>query len=151
MIRKGPLYFIAAVFILFIYIVNQSANQTELTTLLAAGGLLLFLLIYYMLSKNKLIIDDEGITQQLFFGKEKRLIWHDIKASNLSWHFHGHGGSLEWSVIPYSGKHISWQTSFYSRSQLQLIAEAIVTKCEMAVIDERIKNVAMGKFPWYIF
>ncbi len=104
-----------------------------------------------MLSKNKLIIDNEGITQQLFFGKLKEFKWKEIRASHLSWIYHVHGASLEWVIVSSSGKSINLQTSSYNRKNMRFIAEAIVEKCPHAKIDKRIINMAEGKFRWYIF
>jgi hypothetical protein len=150
-IRKGPLYFIAAVFIVFLWALYDQGKIHEGASLAALIGLLAFLLLYRMLSKNKLIIDNEGITQQLFFGKQKELGWKEIKSSHLSWHYHGHGASLQWDIMPESGKAINLQSSGYNRKSLRIIAEALVEKCPGALIDKRIRNIEEGRFPWYIF
>lgn len=149
-IRKTPLYFIVAVFIVYLYVLEQSGKFT-FANYLAAGGMLLLLFIYYVLTKNKLIIDNDGITQQLFFRKQRELKWNEIKSSKLEWEYHMHGANLGWITTPFIGKAIRFETWFYSRKKLKLIAEALVQKCNTADIDKKIISMAEGKFPWYIF
>lgn len=150
-IRKWPLYFIAAVFLLMLYILNDK-GKIDGAAYFAMGGLFLFLVIYYMLSKCKFIIDDAGITQELFFGKKRELKWNEIVSSNLNWqYYHGHGASLSWDFCGHFRKKISIKTSMYSRKKLRSIAVALIEKSKQAYIDKRIQNVAEGKFPWYIF
>lgn len=150
-IRKGPLYFIAAVFMSFLLILHEQGKVNDGASIAAAIGLAIFGIIYYMLSKNKLVVDNDGLIHCLFFGKQKSMLWQDVKSSRLSWHFHGHGANIEWAIEPFSGRNISFQPSFYNRKNLRIIAEALVDKCPNAVIDQRIKKMAEGKFPWYIF
>jgi hypothetical protein len=150
--RKWPLYLLTALFFFIVFIIsrdNSNANHTKV--LLAVGGLFLFIVLYYFLSKKKIVLDNDSLTIQLFFGKLQELKWKEISAVAFKWHFHGHGASLAWEFIPSSGKKISIQPSFYSRKNLQAIAETLVEKCPQAIIDKRILRIAGGKFPWYIF
>ncbi len=150
-IRKWPLYFVVAVYILLLFILNNTGKLDEEKFLVISAGLAFLLLLYFLLTKNKLIIDNDEITQQLFFGKPKVLKWKEIKFSYLNWHFDGHTADLSWSFIDFSGKAINIQTSSYSRKKIKLIAEAVIEKCPQAFIDNRLKNITAGKFPWYIF
>lgn len=120
-IRKSPLYIIGGILFLFIFILIDTNKIKQKGSLVAAGGLLLFLVIYYLLSKLKLLIDQDGITQQLIFGKKRKIKWSEIKSSSLNWHFHGHGANLSWEITSFSGKPISLQTSFYSRKIFSLL------------------------------
>jgi Ca2+/Na+ antiporter len=150
-IRKSPLYFLMAIFLIFLFIINETKKIYTVTMLLLAGVLLLFLLTYYMLSKNKLIIDNDGISQQLFIAKTKELKWAELKSAGFVWDYHGHSANLTLEFIEYSGKKISLQSSFYSRKKLQFIAESLLEKASRASIDKKLKGIAEGKFPWYIF
>ncbi len=149
-IRKGPLYIIAAVFILFIYILFKK-DMRETSAYLAGGGLLLLLVLRFVLIKMRLIIDDDGITQELLFGKRRHIAWSDIQSSKLYWQFHGHSASPFWEFVGAGGKRIEFQPTMYTRSQLQLIAAALLQKSKRATVDSRVTSMAAGKFPWYIF
>lgn len=140
-----------SIYIFLLFILKDSGELLGTDSLPIIIGLAVFLLLYFMLSKNKLIIDNDEITQQLFFGKQKTLKWNEIKSSNLNWNYHGHSADLSWVLNDFTGKKISIQTSSYSRKKIRIIAEALVEKCPQAVLDERIRNIASGKFPWYIF
>lgn len=150
-VRKWPLYFVAALFVVFIYVIGKTGRQNDITSLLAAGGVMLFLFVYYMLSKSKLIIDNDGITQQLFLGKQKEILWKELTASSFQWHYHGHGASLQWEFTSITGKKIGFQSSGYSRTILREIAIALMGKRPDIVTDKRILRIAAGDFPWYIF
>ena len=149
--RKWLLYFVGLVYILLLFIFANTRKLTEPDSLPLLIGLGIFLVVYYMLSKNKLIIDNDELTQQLFFGKQKVLKWREIRSSHLNWHYHGHGADLTWEFIDLTGKKISIQTSSYSRKKIRIIAGILVEKCPQADLDERIRRIASGKFPWYIF
>ena len=149
-IRKWPLYFVVAVYILLLLILNNIGKLDDEKLLVISGALAFFLLIYFMALKNKLIMDNDEITRQSFFGKPKVLKWKEIKASHLNWYFNGHTADLSWSFIDFSGKAINIQTSSYSRKKIKLIAEVLIEKCPQALIDTRLRNIATGKFPWYI-
>ncbi len=150
-IRKWPLYFIAAVFVVFIIVLDRTGKLGDIGLMLAAGGLVVFSILYFMLSKNKLIVDNDGITQQLFFGKQKVILWKNLVSSSFHWHYHGHGASLQWEFCGIDGKKIILQSSFYSRSSLRLLADALMDKRGEIVLDKRIKRMAENDFPWYIF
>jgi len=116
-IRKWPLYFVVAVYILLLFILNNTGKLDEEKLLIISVALAFFLLIYFMALKNKLIIDNDEIAQQLFFGKQKVLKWKEVRSSHLNWHFDGHSADLSWSFIDSTGKAINIQTSSYSRKK----------------------------------
>jgi len=149
--RKMPLYIILAILFFFGYILVDTDKIDDTVSLMAGVVFLLLFFLFYFLSKLKFMIDNEGITHDKFFGKPKELQWTDIKSSELTWHYHGHGASLSWEFISFSGKSLSFNPSYYSRKHLRPLAEALVLKCHEAVIDKRIVNMAKGKFPWYLF
>lgn len=147
---KRPAYIIAAVLILFVYIVVAD-SKTSVQLIASAGTLVLLLMLFLALSRLKLTIDNNGITQQLFFQKQKELRWEQIIATALVWHYHGHGATLNWEFTVSSGKKFVIVPTFYSRKDLKLIAEVLCEKCVAASIDDKILKMADGKFPWYIF
>jgi len=108
-----------------------------------------FLIIYFLLNKSYIMIDDHGITAKNVL-REKSIDWKDIrrsyfkiihtgKSSKRMWYFEGERSDLRFS------------SNLYSRQSLKTIAEALVGKCPGAEIDDKIRNIAEGKFPWYIF
>lgn len=149
-VRKWPLYFTAAIFIFLLVYLNDTGKIKDIDSLPVLIGLTVLILIYFLLSKNKLLIDNDGITQRSFFGRLKELKWNEIISSSINWSFHGHTADLSWEFIDFSGNLISIQTSYYSRNKLKLIAIVLLEKSQQALADERIKNIAAGKFPWYI-
>ena len=149
-IRKWPLYFVVAVYILMLFILNETGKLKDVDSIIIFGVIAILFLLYFMLIKNRLIIDNDEITLQLFFGKQKIIKWKEIKASHLNWHFNGHSADLSWSFIDFSGKSINIQTSSYSRNTIKQIAEILIEKCPQALIDSRLKDIAAEKFPWYI-
>lgn len=108
-----------------------------------------FAIVYFIIGKSYVMIDNHGITIKNIF-KEKSLDWKDIqrfylkiihtgKSTQRLWYFEAGGASLNFS------------TNLYSRKSLQSVAEALVSKCTHAQIEPKIREMAEGKFPWYIF
>ncbi len=149
-VRKLPLYIITAFLLLLIFIFADTKNAGVMPWV-AVSVLFIAILLFFVLSKKKIIIDNNTISQQLFFGKERTLNWNEIRNTSLNWHSHGHGANLAWQIESLTAKKISFDPGFYSRKSLRAIAEALTGKCPNAVIDPRIKKMAEGKFPWYIF
>lgn len=149
-VRKTPLCIITAFLLLLIFILSDTKNA-DVMAWIAVSVLFIVVLLFYALSKKKIIIDNNAIIQQMVFGKQRTLSWNEIKSSALNWHTHGHGANLGWQIESFTAKRISFDPGFYSRRSLRAIAEALTSKCPNATIDSRIKKMAEGKFPWYIF
>jgi hypothetical protein len=150
-IRKWPLYIMAAVFFLFVFIVFDKPEHGSAKNYSIVGGLILFTLFYFFLSRTKIILDNEGITVSHIFIKSINVKWNEIKASDISWQIEGHTANIYWTIISDNNKKITLQPSFYSRKNLLLIAEILIEKSPAARIDNRIRKIADGKFPWYLF
>ena len=133
-VRKGPLYFMAALFVLFVLIVADKSKETEWTAWLAAGGMFLFILLFFALQKLKLNIDNDALTNDLFFGKTKVFNWSEITSVQLHWHFHGHAANLALEIMNAAGKKTSIQPSFYTRKNLRTLAEAIMANVLMQLL-----------------
>jgi hypothetical protein len=149
--RKGPMYMILVVLVFFIGIVMDSDKNQDVMVWVAVLVLMLVGLLLFGLSKLKLIADNDGITQERFFGKSAEIKWSDMASTSLVWHFHGHGANMTWEMKSVSGKIFSLTPSFYSRKDLRELSEIIIGKCPQGSVDKRIVNMAQGKFPWYIF
>jgi hypothetical protein len=148
--RKGPMYVMVIFLLLFVFIAFDRPGLADTEAWIAAGGLALFIVVFYFLGKTRIIIDNERLKFQYFFKKQAVIAWEDMLSTKLGWHYHGHGATIEWEFISRSGKK-TFYPFFYSRKSLQLIAEALMEKCPDAVTDKRIRNMAAGKFPWYLF
>jgi len=86
------------------------------------------------------------------FNKATTVKWKEIRASKLSWEIEGgHTANIYWTIISEANKKIILEPSFYSRKNLRLIAELLIKKSPDAIIDNRIRKIADGKFPWYLF
>jgi hypothetical protein len=151
-IRMKPLYIIAAIFFLFVLAIPNKPEQVSFKNGLLLGALLFFILIGYLLSKTTIVLENNGLTISRIFSKTTTLFWNEIRVSKLSWQVDGgHTANIYWQFIADGNKKISIQPSFYTRKDLRMIAELLIEKSPGAKIDPRIRKIADGKFPWYLF
>lgn len=150
-IRQTPLFIMAILFFLFVFFAFDRPDLEKIKFNLASGGFIFFGIIYYILSKTKIIIDNTGITFQYFIRKSFSVAWQDIAESKLEWEFDIHSGNILWKLFFSNRKPHSFQSSFYSRKNLRILAESMIIKCPNAILDKRIRKMAEGKFPSYIF
>lgn len=150
-VRKWPFLILLGFYLVFVvYIIDVTSTEVSLKWILA-GSLLFIAVLFYVVINNKIIIDNKGIVQQIFFGKQKDVEWTNIKSSKMNWDFTFHGGELSWELIDMYGNIIRINPSYYSRKNLKLLAGALLRKCAHADLDKRIFEMTEGKFPWYIF
>lgn len=151
-IRKWPLYIMAAIFFLFVFTAFDKPEHSSVKGYCILGGLIVFTLFSYFLSKTRIILDNEGITVSHIFNKSTSIKWNEIKASGIAWQIEGgHTANIYWTILSDNNKKITLQPSFYSRKNLRLIAEILVEKSKGAIIDTRTRRIAEGRFPWYLF
>lgn len=149
-VKKAPLL-IFLVPLLFLTALQVYLQYTTILLLIGSFFLLLGVLFYYLLGKRKIIIDSNGITNQLLFDKEQHIPWQEISNSAVDWHNYIIYSSTEWEFNNKSGTALSITLYNYSGKDLQLIAEMLLSKCPNAKVDQKIRDLADGKFPWYIF
>ena len=140
-----PLLFCIGIFIVF----GTQKNippQAQYTFLIPIAILVLVWLGY---KKSQLIIDNEGLTHKNIFST-KQLLWSEVQKTYIKYQSHGKSGSHYW-FFELPDRRIKFSIGLYSRNNIKTIAEAVVEKCNHAEIEDRIRNMAEGHFPWYIF
>lgn len=152
LIRKWPLYLLAAIFFATVILLFKDTDQPTTMNYCLSGVLIFFIFASWLLGKTSIIIDDDGITITRLF-KRATLKWADIRTASLRWQPEGmHSVNVYWTMTTNDGSHqMEFQPSFYSRHDLRLIASVLVEKSPEATIDERITRMSLGKFPWYLF
>jgi hypothetical protein len=146
--RSGIILLMLIPILIAIGIANTTSGDS---TLKWVSGLMLLIPIgmYIFITNSYIELDNEGITNKNPF-KTKNILWSEVtgsyfkivhtgKSSKRMWYFEG------------TGKRFRFSTNLYSRKALRSIAEALITKCPDAHIEQKIVNIAEGKFPWYIF
>ena len=149
--RKFPLLIILAVLILLVNWVAGKSMLHDVKYYLISGMSVIFGALYLLLVYTYIVIDNESIILKLPFRKIKSFLWKDICEVNWEWSVDGHTANLSWVIYYNTKTNINFQPSYYKRSDLQKIAEALILKCPYATIHKKIKNAAEGKFPWYLF
>jgi hypothetical protein len=140
--------FLVCIVIMFIVLANAEKTSLE-TFYLTLIPLTITALIWLGRKKVQLIIDNDGITYKTIF-KEQYVPWKDINKTHLKYEHHVESGGHYW-FFNTSAKPLKFFINLYSRKNLQIIAQAVVEKCKHSAIEERIYNMAEGRFPWYIF
>jgi len=148
--RKWPILIIFIVIALpFIILKLQDGGNKAINIFLlidAAFCILLFTWAKYM----SITVDNEGIEYRIIF-KKISVPWKEIQLTKLAFEFHGKSGDFIWHFISNQNKVINFSTGYFSKNDLRLIAEVVVSKCPEHVIQGKIKEVSQGKFPWYVF
>jgi hypothetical protein len=104
-----------------------------------------FLLVWAILSLQRrlMIIDDHGITSRKIF-KEIFIAWSEIKSVDIVVKTHGQGLSLSWKFERFDKPTYEMDFS-YGKSKMQILADAIVTKCSAANVSDKVKRFAKDK------
>ena len=111
----------------------------------------LYGIIHFFITRNKISVDEEGITQSSLFIKNRKLLWNEILSSEIAFRFMGKSSKYQWKTKDRDGKSIAFNISMYSRSDLKIFADALMTKCPGAITGEKTVRISQGNFPWYIF
>lgn len=120
-----------------------------------AIGILIFCLAFLILlsiayNRVEIIIDQSGLTSKTLF-KTRHILWKNVFKTYVWFYFDGQSGNFIWHFETATQNKLELAVGMYSRKSLKLIAEAVVTHCPHAQIEPKIKSMASGKFPWYIF
>lgn len=133
--------------IFFILRNNMDTGQLDWIILFIAG---FCLLLWFLLRKTELRIDNDGLTHKTFFST-RQARWEEVAKTYIKYEHRGKSGRYYWNFIMTGGKDLKFSSSLYSRQSLRQIAEAVTTKCDKAEIQDRIYQMAQGRFPWYMF
>ena len=140
-----PLAFCIGLFI----IVGTQKNLPAEVELIFLIPLAILLLIWIVYRRILLTIDNEGLTYKSIF-TTKRFAWNEVQKTYIKYKSHGKSGSHYWFFELTNGR-FKFSTGLYSRRSLQHVAQAVIEKCNNAQAEDRILNMAEGKFPWYMF
>lgn len=106
-------------------------------------------LIWLGYRKILVTLDNEGLTYKGMFST-KQVLWIQVQKTYIKYQSHGKSGNHYW-FFELPDKRVKISTGLYSRKSLQIISEAVVEKCKKAEIEDRIFQMAKGRFAWYIF
>ncbi len=106
--------------------------------------------MFFFHAKSYVMIDNDGITHKTPF-RQRTIGWNEVTRSYFKIRHTGKSSQRLWYFENVVGKGLSFTTGLYSRKSLRAVAEALVTKRPQAEIDQKIRNIAEGNFPWYIF
>ncbi len=147
-VKKGLLliFLVPLLFIMVLQIYFQF-----IAPLLIFGSIILFAgaLFYYLLRKRKIIIDSNGITNQLLFKKDQYITWESITESSIEWYSTIIYTSFQWEFRDHSNTKVSIMMYNHSGKDLQQIAETLMKQCPGIRFDKKIRDLANGKYPLY--
>jgi hypothetical protein len=105
---------------------------------------------YFVQRKSYVIIDNDGCTYKTLAGAQT-ILWKNVSRSYLKMKYTGKSSERRLHFEDNKGGGMSFPTGSYNRRSLQTVAEALLTKNPGADIAPRIREMAEGKFPWYIW
>jgi hypothetical protein len=147
--RKWPTYiplFVSA----FVLMMGYKTGKLQEMQWIALALIGVWAILSFLFNKLEIIIDDYSLRYKTIF-REKVVKWTDVTATYLKYQHEGKSGSYYWFFEQTAAKTVKFSISFYSRKSLQILSESVVTKCSNARIEDRIRNMAAGKFPWFVF
>jgi hypothetical protein len=148
-LRRYP--FVIILVCLFVITCSLPDNSNKAVWLsLISGEVILFAGLLYAFSKNKIELTEHSITHKTLFSR-KEIIWRDVYKSEFDMMPMYKSLLFLWNIESYQGKVIKIPLGHYSRKSMAEIAQALVENCPNALLESPIKNMALGKFPWYIF
>lgn len=147
--RSGIILLILIPVLVLVVTAYTTYNYDNTIKIISALTLLIPVGMYIFIINSYVELDNDGITSKNPF-RTKNILWKNItrsyfkvvhtgKSSKRMWYFENDKNSFRFA------------TNLYSRSSLREIAEALIAKCPNAAIDQKIRNIAEGRFPWYIF
>ncbi len=142
------LFLLTPAIMITLYYVEGSKDDAFLY--IGLGSLVIFLIAAWLLSKVYVMIDNDGISYKTAISI-KTMEWKDVSRSYFRIRHTGKSSKRLWYFENTTGKSLNFSTGMYSKASLQAIAEALVSKCQNAEIEQKIRDSAEGKFPWYIF
>ena len=144
------LFFVLLVLVVFTMAILDKQKATLDDYLCLAFLVSLAVFFVYLPKLTRMEIYNEGFTKKELF-KDREFLWEEVLKVDLDWHFHMHGVNLFMKFKFKNSKEYLFPLTFHSRKNIRILCEAIVSACPDEGVSEKIKNMADGKFPWYIF
>ena len=112
----------------------------------------LFSLLVYAISRSmKIYLDDEWLFYSAY-GRTRRVRWSDMTASSVGWTIEGgHTASYSWHFRTLDNKLLEIPLGYYSRSDICLLANQVVSRAKNAKLSLEVHRFADGRFPWFLF
>jgi hypothetical protein len=127
-------------------------GEIDIVDYILFGAALFFPLIGIILYKfTGIKIEDEGLVDIGLF-RDKKILWNDIVKVNNEWHSSSYSRNISYSIkLTFNNREHYISLSDYSRKNIQILCQSIVSACPNAEIFDKVDDMAEGKFPWYIF
>lgn len=149
--RTWPIWIIFAMSVVpsSIILITESKKAAGLFLL---GVACLFCLLLFLLTRFQRIYIDNDVLTYHAFGRKNTIRWDEVARSTINWTVEGtHSVGPSWIYTSINDRKIEMPLGYYSRSDIQLLAEQTITKAKNARISPKIYGFAEGKFPWYLF
>lgn len=147
--RSGIILLTLIPILIFVFVANTTKTSDDSIKIISALMLLVPIAMYIFIINSYIEFDNDSITHKNPF-RSKSILWRDVTRSYFRVVHTGKSSKRMWYFENYE-KTFRFATNMYSRKALKSIAEALVTKCPNAEIEQKIRSIAEGKFPWYIF
>jgi c-di-AMP phosphodiesterase-like protein len=146
--RSGIILLVLIPVLIMVVVANTVNNDS---TLKIASVLMLVIpvAIYIFVTNSYVEFDNDGITYRNPF-KTRTILWKNITRSYMKVIHTGKSSKRMW-YLENDKEQFRFATNLYSRTALRSIAEALLQKAPQAEIEQKIRDMAEGKFPWYIF
>jgi hypothetical protein len=147
--RKWPALIPFGIAVLVFGFLHPPVNDRNLTYV-CLGLVALSLLLWWILTKSYIKAGQTGLTIGGVFAR-REMAWSGVSQSYIRYRHHGKSGSYYWYFVDKEGKKIRFSTRIYSRQSLHQLAEMLLMHSPAADIEDRVRRIAEGNFPWYIF
>lgn len=106
-------------------------------------------IIFFIINTWRIeIFEDKIVIISLAVFKE--FFWKDISLTFITGKLSYSFGLYYWFFENFSKGRFGFNVNFFTRNQLQEIAQIVTNKCSEDNIDIKIWKISEGKFPWYI-
>jgi c-di-AMP phosphodiesterase-like protein len=146
---RSGIILLALLPVLVLVIVANPVNNDSALKIASVLMLLIPVCIYIFVTNSYVEFDNDGITHRTPF-KTRIIRWKDVTRSYMKVIHTGKSAKRMW-YLENDKEQFRFATNLYSRRSLRSIAEALLQKAPQAAIEQRIRDIAEGKFPWYIF
>jgi c-di-AMP phosphodiesterase-like protein len=146
---RSGIILLALIPLIIVLGVANTLHKDNTIIIVSALMMLIPVGIYIFITNSYVEVDNDGITSKNPF-KTKSILWKDVTNSYFKVIHTGKSSKRMWYFENFDQR-FRFATNLYSRKALRTIAEALMSKCPNAEIDQKIRNIAEGKFPWYIF
>ena len=147
--RKRPVYITALLVSAALTVAIARPGIINLAFIMSVAALAFYGVLAYAFSGMKILVNNEGILQEHAFGRKSFLAWTEVTSVKMEWEYHSHGANPK-VVIAGTSKHLFLHHTSYKRNDLQWLFQTISMKCPGIEISPKVRQMADGRFPWYV-